>query len=269
MKSIIFFFAILASLVASPYPIKSINGANHISFSNSSEDGQDLYVMDGIVAWWDGEWNVAEGVHDSSSPIWVDLIGGREMPTTLPSLSWENDALARNGIDGFTYDSGIDFSDPLSERTFEIVISYDSDYIDTSSNYFIMRMNEIGTWINFWNRLKLGIALYAGGGIVETPFEQPTFKGSVSLVGTSKPYVINPSSRHYACYYANGILVNNTSSFGGGSTSSMKIELFAAARNWPSPNTIKVHCIRIYDKALSDAQVYYNYTIDKKRFNLQ
>lgn len=189
------------------------------------------------------------------------------MPTTLSSLSWDSNALVRIGVDGLTYNTGLDFSDPLSERTFEFVISYDADYTDTSSNYFVARLNDLATWLSFWNRMKFGISLYAGGGINETPFEQPSFKGSVSLVGSSTPYAINPTQRHYAYYYANGTYFRD-GAFGGGSSSSAIMELFAAARNWSSSNTIKMHAIRIYNKALTTEEVAANYAIDKVRFGI-
>lgn len=225
------------------------------------------YVQNGLVAMWDGIENAGWGVHDADATTWVDLADNKEMPTTLASLSWESDALIRTGVDGFTYDSGLDFSDPLSERTLEFVITYDASYTNTSANYFIVRLNDIGTWMSFWNRMEFGIALYAGGGEVETPFEQPSFKGGVTLVGSSTPYPIYPSRRHYAYYYANGICLNSAS-FGGGATSSLKMELFAAARDWPASNTIKIHSIRIYSRALTAAEIARNYRIDKYRFNL-
>ena len=225
------------------------------------------YVQNGLIAMWDGIENAGWGVHDANATSWLDLIGNKQMPTTLSSLSWDSNALVRTGVDGLTYDTGLDFSDPLSERTFEFVISYDADYTDTTSNYFIARFNDFGTWLSFWNRMKFGISLYAGGGTNETPFEQPSFKGSVSLVSSSTPYVINPTQRHYAYYYANGTYFRD-GAFGGGSSSSAVMELFAAARNWPSSNTIKMHSIRIYSRALTAAEIANNYAVDKERFNL-
>lgn len=225
------------------------------------------YVQHGLVAMWDGIENAGWGVHDASATSWLDLIGNKQMPTTLSSLSWYSNALVRTGVDGLTYDTGLDFSDALSERTFEFVISYDADYTDTSSNFFVARFNDLGTWLSFWNRTKFGISLYAGGETNETPFEQPSFKGSVSLVGSSTPYAINPTQRHYAYYYANGTYFRD-GAFGGGSSSSAIMELFAAARNWPSSNTIKMHAIRIYSRALTAAEIARNCRIDKLRFNL-
>lgn len=250
--------------------IRSNVGSTHILYGqNDSSDSYTAsdYIQDGLVALWDGIENIGFLSHDDSSRVWVDLVGGMEIPTVMPSLSWGNDALVREGVDGLTYDTGIDFSDPLSERTFEFVISYDADYVDTSANYFVARLNGLGTWLCFWNRMRFGIALYAGGGIKETIFEQPSFRGSVALVGSGDPYIINPSQRHFAYYYQNGIYLGN-GAFGGNGEASTKIELFAAGRNWPSPNTIKVHCIRIYNRALTADDVYQNWCVDKERFGL-
>lgn len=221
------------------------------------------YVTDGLVAMWDGEWNAGGGVHDASATSWLDLIGNKQMPTTLSSLSWDSNALVRTGVDGLTYDTGLDFSDPLSERTFEFVISYDANYTNTSGNWFVVRMNDIGSWLTFWNRMEFGIALYVGGGLKNTSFSQPSFKGSVSLVGTGTAF---NATRNIAKYYQNGTSFAQ-GAFGGKSTNSLVIQLFAN-QNWPSTNTIKMHAIRIYSRALTAAEVAANYAIDKRRFNL-
>ena len=76
MKKILtlFGFSILCALLAEP--IKSNLAASNIAFADSKEQLENPYIQDGLIAMWDGEWNVGLGTHDDKSPEWKNLVEG-------------------------------------------------------------------------------------------------------------------------------------------------------------------------------------------------
>lgn len=54
------------------------------------------YVTDGLIAMWDGEWNVGGGVHDTSAVSWLNLAGDPSFDMTVPAY-WDANSLVMDG----------------------------------------------------------------------------------------------------------------------------------------------------------------------------
>jgi len=79
------------------------------------------YVKDGLVAMWDGEWNIGLGMHDTNASVWKDLVGNMDLSFTS----------AATICDTYVYGDGTSWiansSDSISFekcRTIEIVFSF-------------------------------------------------------------------------------------------------------------------------------------------------
>jgi hypothetical protein len=59
-----------------------------------SKPQQASYITDGIIAWYDGEWNEDIGVHNSSATKWVNLADkGNDITGIDSNFTWGDDYL--------------------------------------------------------------------------------------------------------------------------------------------------------------------------------
>ena len=164
----------------------------------------------------------------------------------------------------------IDWSNPLSERTLEFVMSAENlpESPTTTYYFFAMQAGRAANRIQ-WSGTNpsVSITLRAGGGVKNTniSIEKIQYPNTFSLVGTSVSY---SDTRNYAEYYCNGELLQGRSFFGGDPISTPIFNIFADTRAWPEENTIRIHCIRFYNRALSEEEIKHNRKIDELRFNL-
>ena len=64
--------AMLGGMTSFGSPVKSMLGGREVSFNSGFENP---YVTKGLIAMWDGEWNIGLGKHDAEATIWKDLSG--------------------------------------------------------------------------------------------------------------------------------------------------------------------------------------------------
>ena len=91
------------------------------------------YVTDGLIAMWDGEWNVGPGKHSSTTSTWKDLIGSLNFAILSENIesSWDGNGFIINNASNL---ATCDYSGLDSEHvTLEIVSQYSS-----SGNWNVM-----------------------------------------------------------------------------------------------------------------------------------
>ena len=164
----------------------------------------------------------------------------------------------------------INWSNPLSERTLEFVMSAEGMPINPTANYYFFAMQSNGganriIWSG--SNPRVSITLRAAAGIINTTITNNniTQLNTFSLVGTSIKY---SDTRNIAMYFLNGDNISRTNIFGGDPISTPQFNIFADTRAWPEDNTIRIHCIRFYNRALSEEEIKHNRKIDELRFNL-
>ncbi len=117
MKKIltIVFVLMISFIIASP--IKSNISARQISVLSQEEAFENPYITDGLVAMWDGEWNVGFGKHDSNTLVWKDLIGNNDITYLVSPLTAQRYWL-ENGF--YQFVSGMFYfqSTPSAELTY-------------------------------------------------------------------------------------------------------------------------------------------------------
>ena len=230
------------------------------------------YITDGLIAMWDGEWNAGPGVHDPNTTIWKDLSnnGYDAYARTTKGWSWAGNAYVGNS-------DGAGFVAPVA------LISALASLINSDEYSF-----------------SLEVVFY-----VDSPFARRTIFGqylsTVSPVGTN--FEIGVSQGHVRAYYSNvpnmqgysvysvpgagqcsfikdgitfsilkqGISIASTTSYISGLMRINATNPFVlGGENDRSTMSIrgKINNLRIYNRALTVAEVAANYAIDKARFNL-
>ena len=225
------------------------------------------YVQDGLVAMWDGIENAGWGMHDANATVWTDLVRPiyAYKIKTVSSDLWESDSLltSSNHNVGGNYDGGWYFADVLPEseitpdnKTFEAVVTIPSVtqsggalvtwcvatngplYLSTAWGY--LRFTGGGTGNYGTDNNSLSIQEYVG----------TSWKGSLSI------------DTNVGILYNNGVQARNPFSFSSYGNAIYPFQIGNAGQ------TIKIHSVRVYSRALTASEIAANYAVDKLRFNL-
>lgn len=235
----------LGALAAIASPVRSMVGAKHINAAQAAWTNP--YITNGLVAMWDGEWNAGGGVHDANATTWKDIISGYDLNVT--SGNWGDKGLvgtsstACNATMTTVPQSFIDIvtNDGCTVEAVATPLGYGTDiYSFSSSVWRIYGWGNVAIWYYF--RIQSGPLDISNRGVIGEPI---SFSGSTD-------------SEIWAKWYCNGEIVAGPARY-----------------SKPVPNNdvylrIKgvVHTARIYNRALTAAEIAHNYTVDKARFNL-
>ena len=256
--------AVVGSALAKP--VRSSLGADN----GSKGDGEwsNPYVLDGLIAMWDAEWNAGGGMHDSQSRI-VNLCGGSDIflspscvigdksisYTTETAFSSADDTGCFGGITG-----EMDELPAAGERaTFETVSS--PAYAGTGWGDFAIAVTFRDGVFYSKRHLRYGVIGCAtdSGGIFG-PFNlTPSVYTTASMSGRSTAW--NASEGYY-----NGVLQSKASSFDA-SVRATDNRVRILGSNVVGA-TCDFSCLRIYNRALSTDEIAYNYSVDKERFGV-
>jgi len=201
--------------------------------------GLDDYVTDGLVLWLDGIYNTSSG-HNSSASVWEDL-SGNGYGYILDSLNtWGESYLQTNGRGGqkqqqFSTD---DYNAIKTVGTFEYVLSPDS----LSGYGCILPINNVH-------------------GLTYKKNSDLAFNRS----GSSLAMLLGV---HYynSLLWRDGVLQPNT--LVTDSWGNYRNELFCYTGPNSYPYSGKVYAMRVYKRALTEAELTQNWLADKARFGI-
>ena len=244
--------AVIACMTSFSDAIKSNLGAQHIQYAKSQLD-PNQYVTDGLVAWYDGEWNVGIGEHDPNATVWKDLSGNGndlQIPYLQEIVFWENDCL----------------------RTASTRTSYIYAVADTAIQYetceWIVEQIEYGGLVSF-----SGMGDYRffakDTNYVQffAPYTETTIDGNIPYKGCFQCVYLGGSSINA---FANGEQLHRIArqnswqyariqqNFGIGGGSRYK--------QWQMCG--RIFAVRLYNRRLQQWELVHNYKIDKMRFGL-
>ena len=216
------------------------------------------YVTDGLVAQYDGEWNVGGGVHDASAATWKDLSGNGNDCTLSQWATWTDNGLSCDGTHyaAMAPSAGI-------EDTWYCEIVYDR--VLTQYGYLCyLTSHKIGTsqkssafQISFKNSaVMLGSGtVIKDGTYVSTFYANIPLKASISVDFSNVKLKINN--------------VDQPASSGSENWSQTTIGEIGG-RFARTGNVYKgtINSIRLYSRALTAEEIAANYAVDKARFNL-
>lgn len=204
------------------------------------------YVTNGLIAMWDGEWNVGLGVHDANAMTWKDLVGDRDWQ--LGVVRFDNQALVFTSSQTCVTQSWA-----IGSLTKSIsVCGYSA-----SNSYFAFSLGDASR--------KLFAIL---------PTNNRGFQFANNQASMYQPFNTNWS---VACNYLDGSTAEIHSAYYNGqkkSASAGTSDWWASRQDdaiigWPSyPFIGRLYSIRIYNRRLSDAEIAYNAAIDAVRFGI-
>jgi hypothetical protein len=268
MKKIVLTMLVLLAWTMLASPVRSVLGSRGAAIEeDDGETWENPYVTDGLVAMWDGEWNVGPFEHSDEAEIWKDLAG-------------ENDLLLETGML-----VGEDYI-RLTKKRIETPL-----WLDVADAQIEVVIGEpTGT---VWYDTIVGV----GGQTIA--LGNPNRKGSLSLYavyqynnglysayglyGTSSeywtPFVVGVTSLSYPCRIHTNINSDKNCPIYVNSEKVVFSRVAGLNLNNPlsgmgqvvigsSNLTCEFHCIRIYSRRLSAAEVLHNYLVDKERFGL-
>ena len=216
------------------------------------------YVTDGLVAMWDGEWNVSGGVHDQNAVSWRDVVGGEILSpyvSVRPTVG-SNSVTVPEGTFLSTREAFADIA-ASRECTIEIVAQFfQADesaqfavHIGLPSVTSIPTLGMLCQWVK-WGWSNVGVVYNTNDGF------------SSGLNSSSCVYGGDLLQTYYNGDFRSVIGCYSQVAAGG--------HLILGDVAWGSParQAITYHCVRIYDRAISNFDVAVNYAIDKARFGL-
>lgn len=216
------------------------------------------YVTDGLIAMWDGEWNAGGGKHTTDVLQMSPVVGDGVHMTVDPdyygntNVSITGNAVAVSGGGQFRLR---DIATPTGELTLEYVVTN----VTLGPAIYSTRFGsfcQLGG-IGFYNQLSNGqtaTTITRNGGFVAGNFFQAAFSTYAIVYNASNAvtrYVVNGAQKTLGTRTGTGTYTRGPNltlgcQYGGSGV------FFAA---------------RVYDRALTVAELASNYAIDKERFN--
>jgi len=196
------------------------------------------YVREGLIAQWDGLENVGLGLpHDAQANVWKDLVGTNDMAVVSPRGVFTENALnCTSSSSSYAAGSGATYSDLV---TVEVVC----DGIVSSEGFALYAGTSVKSVIVCPNRI-----FWAGDQYYRFSRAQTT----LARVNTT-------------CY-AEGLpveRVGNNDSWGNRGT---LLSFGAPAGKDDYRYYGRIYAVRLYNRALTQDELVYNYAIDSRRF---
>lgn len=213
------------------------------------------YVTDGLVALWDGIWNVAGGRHESDATTWVDLVGGATASLANATVHDSYVSIPRYktvvlSSSALEIDTGsLEILTSAYNVTRSVIILNGSSY----QRYIAARDSSTTTS----SRLIIN-APYGTGNTTAYNYGSTAYYNlaNVHLYAMCGKYATSGTSR--------GFWVDNQaigfSAYAPASKTRASTAMLGGEQN--------VRCIRIYNRTLTATERAANYAVDRARFNL-
>ena len=249
MRSLIAVIQLLVCMNLIASPTRSSVAARQSYIAGEEGKVTIPYVVDGLVAMWDGEWNVGIGEHDDSTTVWVDLSGnGNDLEVDNVYCHWENNCLR---------------SDIVRRN---ILFARSDKAFSYETCEFVMERMEFP-----------GLVSFSGMG------DYKMFEYDVSYVQFISPYtetvegVVFPSKASCQCIYNGG---SSVSAWING----MPMTRGSARNNWAYASRVqnfgigggsayqqyqmtgRIFSVRLYSRKLSESELAHNLELDMTRF---
>lgn len=219
------------------------------------------YVTDGLVAMWDGEWNAGGGVHDANATTWVDLVGGKtiSLPSSAQVLDNKMTFVEAANSSTITYNT--------SKPVYSVFHTYrmlNPNQVSQSIFWLLSTGTSSSTGAYSWNS-NTPLRVFRGvnwQSVVVQDYDAPCEIGNIYSISQD-----SSSPDNVFAIYVNGVKIyelagaNWIFGYEFATTGSYNI---GAASDRPQD----VYNIRLYNRALTDAEIADNYSINRARFNL-
>ena len=248
-------------------PRRSMLGAVGTDDDGSS-DWVNPYVTDGMIAMWDGEWNMGGGVHISETMKWKDICGNEPDLTpsdSLTPLEFSDRGLVTNSVIPQNSTSGRLFNNTASSYTVEC------GFLNLRLNYnFPAFSNGKAGSTNGTRIVSYSFSVPPGNNtpvLCNVNNTQYNLSSTIS-VGDKTSFSISYDGSSAGVYH-NGVL---DSTVGIGTSNPLTLLTIGGYLSWGNAYTegcySEYYFFRIYSRSLTAAEIAYNYSIDKERFGI-
>ena len=258
MKKVIAIITVLLATVAVAAPVRSMLGVRGTMATSEAEPWVNPYITDGLVAMWDGEWNIAGGKHDPNATTWVDISGNGNDWTTLSGNGW---------IDGNAWNASMKCTGLLANLTVADVktISFCCEHIRVTSG-----VADYLLWFGRFSSIKM-IYLYRTKFICRT---YATYSPGIDVSDVNS-FTLEYDGGMVDSYSKNIGWFGDTPSetylrdFSNPSAAVFKDNFLGRGIYTPARLAGKIYNIRIYNRYLTQEEITYNWNVDKERFGVQ
>ena len=217
-------------------------------------DIENPYVTDGLISMWDAEFNCFEGLHQTNSTKWIDIVSGYNLELATGTPTWEAKANVINGKWGIV--------SPELQALFKAANKKNLSY---EICFSALPYNIKGTVLGFTGTLNGTIAnnntigdwCWSVNWIPSNKFDS-TRKGTLSVVRNGQT--------SYTDVYADGEVFGGKRGRGGDPTGKTFGIGYGYGQWNNAPTGIKIHCIRLYNRMLTADEIKKNKDIDANRF---
>ena len=219
-------------------------------------DIENPYVTDGLVSMWDAEWNCVLGLHSMDTNKWNDIVSGYNLELASGTPTWEAKANVIKNKWGIV--------NPKLQALFTAANKNNLSY---ELCFSALPYNIKGTVLGFNNALigtiandsTIGDWCWSGNWIPSNKF-RTTRKGTLSVVR-------NGQTGRTDVYEDGALFSGKTSSTGD--TAYRTFGIGYGYGQWNNaPTGIKIHCIRLYNRMLTESEIQKNKDIDANRFSI-
>lgn len=210
------------------------------------------YIQDGLIAMWDGIENVGWGKHDANATTWKDLVGEGVDLELQGGATWTDEGLHFDG-------TGVAIADNPTHQWSE------ANTLETAISLVYAARNQAVALIGD-SSTSLAVFVMMYGHIINgfngvTPRRAPNLGGDTLFnpVSITRRRDLSISLNAERVVGDNGDWVTTMNVGRTAIGASTKGRLNALGL---------VHCVRVYNRALTDDEIAYNYAIDKERFGL-
>lgn len=239
-------------------------------FLVSGDYGSASYAMDGLMAQWDAEENAGRGVHEESPTTWTELVNATPIAWTGSPVYGEK-GVKMNGA--FFEATLAGAADALNAKSLTVQVMMRPDSVDAWKWYqgvfqFGPGSDNRQLVLDTRRQEEAGQGLYTFGGL---QYRENTWNGR-SVISTPNWYfgtnvlvtvTVDAAGAHL---WFDGASAPAFTTVGGGMAATSDLFTFGQyIGNKTYPMT--VHSVRIYDRALTAAEVAANYAVDADRFD--
>lgn len=195
-----------------------------------------------LIGMFDGIRNVgATAEHDSAATTWTDITGNNRNQTLVAdSYAWAGDHLTSLGV-GYVST----MANPVNPTTMEIVAA------TTSAGLCFNPRDAVGVKLLFYSgSTSTAISLQQNGGRV-------TVEDVTDITG-----FCNSDGSMYVD--ADAVSIGSSIGVGGFSGAGIARGNNSVSQHWAG----SIYCIRLYNRALTAAEIATNYAVDRARFGL-
>ena len=234
--------------------------------SNAYDSVINGYIQRGLLLWFDGIRNTGT-TRDTNVTTWKDLSGNDKNGTLIGGPEWKNNSLQLDGSD-----DGVSLENNLtnlfkSSNSVQLVLERSENNArdillgnynaSNSINYEVNTNNEYRIWFN--------------SGAYNNSASASLYNQAYSVT-----FNLDRSNNLFQELHNHLKVFNNTfyktefssSEFGSFNNSFNSAYLGRDSRTGTNSLKGKIYSFRVYNRLLSDDEIYHNYTVDKERFGI-